>query len=340
MRPRSRSLATMALALILGLGAAACASSTSATTPEGTNATPAGGSTSAGAPFAITRTTVTLDDPTRPTEAGTRTPEHPGRSLVTDVYVPEGPGPFPLVVFAHGVGGNPDKVVGLLSAWAKAGYVVAAPAFPVTNDSVPGAGENWRNVAAQPGDVSFVLDTLLGTGGDAAGLRTLDADLDAGAGPPLPERVDPDRVGVSGHSLGGATAYGVAFNPCCRDPRVKAVEILSGLELPVGVPAGGEFQLDGHLPLLIMHGDQDGTVGYHLAPDVYASARPPVWFVTLVGANHAPPYEDAPSKWDDAVTTITTDFWDATIGNVPGAMSRFEADAVLPGLTTLQKKPS
>ncbi len=343
MGQRPRSMTALSMVVVLGLAlavsVAACGSTSSSTASGDTPVTTGDPSIAAGRAYPFTRTTVTLVDPTRPTEAGTKTPEHPGRTLVTDVYVPEGPGPFPLVLFAHGLGGNPNKVVGLLSAWAKAGYVVAAPAFPVTNDTVPGQDGNWRNVAAQPGDVSFVLDTLLGTGGDAVGLSTLDANLGDGNGPRLSERVDHDRIGVSGHSLGGATTYGVAFNTCCRDPRVKSAEVLSGGELPVGVPPGGEFQMDGHLPLLIMHGEKDGSFNYHLPTDVYASAKPPVWFVTLVGGSHSPPYEDEPSPWDDAVMTITADFWDATIGNVPAAMARFEADAVVPNLTTLQHKP-
>ena len=71
------------------------------------------------------------------------------RSLVTTIFYPArgtvGPdpvadapadrsdGPYPLVVFAHGLGGSPAAYQGLLAEWAAAGYVVAAPAFPKTN---------------------------------------------------------------------------------------------------------------------------------------------------------------------------------------------------------------
>jgi fermentation-respiration switch protein FrsA (DUF1100 family) len=96
--------------------------------------------------------------------------------------------------------------------------------------------------------------------------------------------------------------------------------------------------MDGHVPLLIRHGDHDPTLPYHLATDIYAAAAPPVWLVTLVGANHAPAYENDPSPWDGVATEVTTAFWDATIGGDPLAMGRMEADAVVPGLSTLQKK--
>ena len=61
-------------------------------------------------------------------------PQRRLRTLVTEVYIPRGKGPFPLVVFAHGNAGNPGKLTQLLSAWARAGYVVVAPTFPLTND--------------------------------------------------------------------------------------------------------------------------------------------------------------------------------------------------------------
>ena len=289
-RSTFRTTLAVLLVAVLAAAAGACARSSSGAGTGTTEATNGAGASRDGPPYAITRTTVTLNDTTRPTEAGTKTPEHPGRTLVTDVYVPHGAGPFPLVVFAHGVSGHPDKVGELLTAWATAGYVVAAPAFPLTNQRVDGGGGNWRNVAAQPGDVSFLLDTLLGTGGDHDGLATLDGQLDGQSdaqpeaqpgrpGSSITQRIDPDRIGVAGHSLGGATVYGVVFNSCCRDDRIKAAEILSGVQLPVGVPPAGEFHLDGHVPLLLMHGEADTTLPFHLATDVYATARPPVWLV-------------------------------------------------------------
>jgi dienelactone hydrolase len=193
-------------------------------------------------------------------------------------------------------------------------------------------------VAAQPGDISFVLDSVLGTGGDQAAVATVAGLLGGNDDRPLSERIDADRIGLGGHSLGGATTYGVAFNTCCRDARVKAAEVLSGAELPVGVPPGGTFELDGQVPLLIVHGDHDGAFAFDLPRGVFAAAAPPVWFVTLVGGTHSAPYENDPSPWDEVATAITTGFWDATIGQVPGARERFEAAASTPGLTSLQEK--
>ncbi len=271
-------------------------------------------------PFAVATSQRTLVDTTRPTEAGAATPARPERTLETWIFQPEGPGPFPLIVFSHGLSGHPDKFTKLLTAWAKAGFLVAAPAFPLTNDKVPSSSANWTGLAHQPADVSFVITQML-----AANQDPTDA---------LHGLIRPDRVGVGGLSLGGATTYGVTFNDCCRDDRIKAAEVLSGAQLAVG----GENHLDGHVPLLIMHGDADLSLPYAMEVDGYAKATGPVWFVTLLGGSHAPPFEDSPSPHDAVDEQITTTFWQGTLGGDPAALARLDTEGVVPGLTTLQKK--
>jgi predicted dienelactone hydrolase len=61
-----------------------------------------------------------------------------GRTLTTTLYVPDGVDEQrPLIVYGHGFDGHPRKFTKLLGAWASAGYVVAAPTFPLTT-SFPG----------------------------------------------------------------------------------------------------------------------------------------------------------------------------------------------------------
>jgi hypothetical protein len=57
-----------------------------------------------------------------------------GRLLPTTVYVPESGTSAPLIVFGHGMWGHPRKFRRLFARWVEAGYLVAAPAFPHTND--------------------------------------------------------------------------------------------------------------------------------------------------------------------------------------------------------------
>src|SRR6266699_2599615 len=75
------------------------------------------------------------------------------RVLVTAVRYPtRGHAPFPLIVFAHGFALTPQIYGRLLDAWARAGYVVAAPVFPVENANAPG-GPNRGDLANEPGDI-------------------------------------------------------------------------------------------------------------------------------------------------------------------------------------------
>jgi hypothetical protein len=86
-----------------------------------------------------------------------------------------------------------------LSRWAGAGYVVAAPDFPLSNGRAPG-GPSFTDFVAQPGDMSFVITPLeqesSRPGSPLTGLLVLHGDSDetaphaggqaafAGAAPP------------------------------------------------------------------------------------------------------------------------------------------------------------
>ena len=202
--------------------------------------------------------TQTFVDPSRPTIL-THSPSLPSRTLVTAIYRPNGKGQFPLIVFAHGALGNPGKFTKLFAAWADAGYVVVAPTFPLTNDHAPELRLN--DAAQQPADMSFVLDNVLA--------------MDKQRGSRLFRTIDHHRIGAGGLSLGGYTTYVLVYGDCCRDARIRAVEILDGTERALA--------LDGHVPLLIAHSDTDPTIPYSSARDSFNSASPPAWLVRCTG---------------------------------------------------------
>ena len=187
--------------------------------------------------------------------------------------------------------------------------MVALPAFPLTNSTVPGGWSNYADVNNQPADVSFVLDQLIAANDDQLS--------------PVFGRIDPDRIGVSGHSLGAATTYAVTFDACCRDPRIDAAVVMAGVLL---VDAA-DMDYSTATPVLIFHGDADPLLAYQLDVDTFAKLSPPKWFVTLQGAAHSPPYEDTESPWDDVVETTSTDFWLGQLNGDAAALARLDADA-------------
>ena len=64
------------------------------------------------------------------------------------------------VVFAHGFAVTPAIYSSLLQSWARAGFVVAAPLFPLSSAGAPG-GPDENDVLNQPADMSFVITSLL-----------------------------------------------------------------------------------------------------------------------------------------------------------------------------------
>ena len=319
-RRLARLIAAMGAAVTLAFVLAACNSSDSSSSePAGTEQSKPAGS----APYAVLTTTETFVDTSRPTPEGQATEALPERTLETLISYPDGDGPFPLIILSHGLGGRPEKLTELAAAWAEAGYVVAAPAFPLTNGDVAEATLNVVDVDNQPGDVSFVIDSITETNDDEDS--------------PVFERVDVDRVGVAGHSLGGATTYGVTFAPCCVDDRIGAAVILSGIRI-VDV---GEELFDLGTPILVFHGEADTVLPFQIGADSYALLESPKWFVTLIDADHGTPYQDPQSAWVDLVEATTTDFWNATIGADSDAASeaafdQLLADANVAGVATVE----
>ncbi len=323
---RRRGLLVISFAIVVAIGLTACASSgathsaaTATTTRVPSSAAPATTTTSAPTNLAVTRMTATFVDHSRPTDDPAHTRSAPTRTLVTDIYVPSGRGPYPLVLHAHGAGGDARKFTVLASAWARHGYVVAVPTFPLTSDT-SGGSVVVGDYVNQPADLHFVLDRVL--------------HLAATPNTPLTGKIDPHRIGLSGLSLGGATAYGFGFNTCCRDPRVRAVIIMSGIELPFGDHA---YVFD--KPILIFHGTADPVIRYSTAGTAYASAAPPKYFVTLVGAGHAPQYEDTPDPHDAVVIAATLDFWNTYLKAETTARTALLTDANRPPLSTIQSAP-
>lgn len=156
---------------------------------------------------------VDLVDRQRPTPANRDYPGAPGRQLRGTVWYPDSGGPYPLIVHSHGFTSNHRNIAYLARYLASHGYVVVAVDHPLTHMFAPG-DPNARDVVNQPGDVSFLIDTLTRAPESVA--------------PALAGRVDGDRIGVMGISLGGLTATLTGYHPQLSDARVGAVLSIAG----------------------------------------------------------------------------------------------------------------
>lgn len=306
---------------------AACSSTPTGTATDATTSADSTPATTVAAeperPFEFETITETFVDDSRPHTDGMGNELAPERTLETVIRIPTGGGPRPVIMFSHGLGGHPSKFTELLDAWAQAGYLVAAPTFPLSNGESPDFSNNaFLGVHDQPADISFVLDQLIALNDDESS--------------PLAGRVDDTRVGAGGLSLGGGTTLALGYNECCRDDRLDALEILSGFPFDVG----GDYRYASGPPTLVVHGDADAALPYTAAQTIYGEMGSEKYLVTLIGGTHSPPYEDLDSPWDDVVIDVTIDFWDAQLlppeGERPDqdALDDLEADATAdPALT-------
>jgi len=252
----------------------------------------------------------TYVDRTRKTQANGTAAEKPERTLPTLVLYPARgkpgfetstenakaqPGPWPLVVFSHGVTGKGSDYATTLRVIVSAGYVVIAPNYPLSNRDAK-EHPSITDVPEQTRDIAFLIDQLL--------------SADKHAGSPLTGLIDPDRIGIAGHSLGAITSLGAGYNACCADRRISAVAEWAGIFFPL--ESGGKVApVARNRPLLILHGNQDGTVPYRSGQEVYRLLGPPKYFITLPGAGHIPPYLQGVGVPQSKVVTLATiDFFD------------------------------
>jgi predicted dienelactone hydrolase len=214
-------------------------------------------------PYAVGRITFEVSDPDRD-----------GRTLAVDAWYPvderdadgpasvydliftglpselaiDGPpvssdGPFPLIVFSHGNDGIRFQSFFLTEHLASHGFVVVAPdhsgntALDLIN---PGTPFETRD---RPLDIQLVITRML--------------ERNATAGDGFRDRIDPDRIGVAGHSFGGFTTLAIAagFEDVPADDRVDAIMPVS----PVATAFTDDELASIELPTLVLGGTADVT---------------------------------------------------------------------------------
>lgn len=198
------------------------------------------------------------------------------RRLDVHVWKPEeGEGPFPLLVYCHGTNGMAGESLYLVEALVAAGYMVAAPEFPLTsrNAHTRIAVADVTDAPEQVRDVSFVIDSLL-------------------ADDELSPLIDADRIALAGHSLGGVTTYFATYGMQCREPRIVAsIPIAASDPVASALANGLGFAGIQHaavpVPVLFLSAEKDLFARMAGQPGAaFARVEPPKHHVMIARGTH------------------------------------------------------
>jgi predicted dienelactone hydrolase len=270
------------------------------------------------------------------------------KDLHVRIFYPEQSGKYPVIIFSHGAGGSQICCDALTRHWASYGYVTLQPTHDdsvrqrrANGDQDEGFLRALRDALnnpsmweSRPHDISFLIDSL----------PTLENRV-----PQLAGKLDTERLGVAGHSMGSYTSEAIAGatvdlpgRPAANlaDPRAKAILCLS--------PQGpGQFGLTEHsfdgirLPYLGITGTLDSlgpmaSPAWHRIP--FDRSQPGDKYEVLIqGANHMSFITDRTLVAGNAARAEATldytnsaslAFWDAYLKNEPAAKRYLQTDAL------------
>ncbi len=248
------------------------------------------------------------------------------RVIPLRVYLPAGNSPAPVILFSHGLGGSRDNNPYLGNHWAARGYVVVFVQHPGSDESV------WKDVGplqrvaamkqaasvenflARNKDVPVVIDALVRWNGEKDHA--------------LKNRLDPEHIGMSGHSFGAKTTQAVAgesfaLGTSFLEPRIDAAVMMSPGAPAIGDPEKAFASIK--MPCLLMTGTQDDSpIGNTTAADrlkVFPALRlAPAWQVVFDKGTHMS-FGDrdlrgkaiTDTRYHKAILALTTAFWDAEL---------------------------
>ncbi|MCG8414902.1 MAG: hypothetical protein MI746_11850 [Pseudomonadales bacterium] len=210
-------------------------------------------------------------DESRPTAENRGVPGKPNRTLTTTLWYPEGypediPDRLPLIIHSHGIVSERTELAYVAEALASRGYVVAAANYPLTSGETEG-GANANDVVNQPGDISFLIDSILAL---------------AGGDKPFVGDIDETRIGLTGYSLGGLTTYLTTYHANWREPRIAAAVAIAG----PSAPFAPEFFSTTNIPFLAIAGTADALIEYRRNAQDIPQRSPQSQLITIEGGTH------------------------------------------------------
>lgn len=178
------------------------------------------------------------------------------RSIKLRARLPATLVPTGMILYSPGLGSGVSNGEAWCEAWRQAGYLVVTLAHPVTDDSL------WRTSDKQ----SFKANMQLALAGPQYGLRVSDCSFALDhclQSAQLAAYIDPERIGLAGHSYGALTAQTIAGQllgaSTMKDPRIKAVIAFSpGATSPERAKSMSNVEI----PFFCITGDHDQFVTF------------------------------------------------------------------------------
>ena len=220
--------------------------------------------------FALDSVGLKFVDTTRSTPALGDFPGDDERQLKGTVWFPKGDSKdHPLLVFSHGFNSYHKGSRHIAQYLAKNGYIVAAVDFPLSNAFSPAGNPQLLDIVNQPGDISAVIDHML----------ALNADKNSS----FYQRLDADKIGVYGLSLGGLTTALVSFHPDYLDTRVQAAAMMAP---PLETFSDAFYASNPNVSSLILSGSLDLVVPEKANASEVIARNEKGWFLSFEKGSH------------------------------------------------------
>ena len=253
------------------------------------------------------------------------------RAVPVKIYSPKGgDGPYPVILFSHGLGSSRDTYEYLGRHWASYGYVVVHLQHRGSDSAILSGqdGEAFTRATSEevaftrPADVRFAIDRLAALNRDE---------------PSVKGKLDLDRIGLAGHSYGAWTTLAVAGQVILsstgreryfQDPRVKAAISMSGA-VPLDRAQHSLVYRRIKIPIFHMTGTLDDSplpggnkaVERRAAFDHITGADQ--YLVTFTGGDHMVFYGEGGSEKEKTFHSLikmgSIAFWDAYLKGEPEA---------------------
>jgi predicted dienelactone hydrolase len=272
--------------------------------------------------------------PSRVCDGALPDPGHPERPVPVRVRLPSGTGPYPVILFSHGLGGSVEAGTRWATAWAEAGFAVVHIQHPGSDASL------WRGLKGQ--DALAALRKGMDAKQFIARVEDVKHVLDA-VGTPVAigecslSELDRARIGIAGHSFGAQTVQALAGQQfrtpagliSVGDPRIRAAIAFS----PAPARAEPDASAFGRItmPFLSVTGTRDEVPGISdVSPQDRTrpfQAMPPgqKYLLILDGADHMVfsggeqrrPATPTDRRIERVVTEASLAFWKATLDARP-----------------------